>query len=82
MELLRLRAETKEGEEGMKYALYDIYEAETPLGELICTSNNFAEIRAAAKLRREETDWECDLLVMERLPDYVLEELQKEEVTE
>lgn len=82
MELLRLRTETKAGEKKMKYALYDAYEAETPLGELICTSNNFAEIRSAAKLRREETDWECDLLVMKRLPDYVLEELQKEEVTE
>ena len=74
MELLRLRTETKAGEKKMKYALYDAYEAETPLGELICTSNNFAEIRAAAKLRCEEADGECDLRVMEKLT--------QEEVTE
>ena len=65
MELLRLRAETKEGEKKMKYALYDFYEDEQ--GELICMSDDIAEIRAAAKLRCEETDGECDLRVMKKL---------------
>ena len=60
-----------------RYALYDIYEAEIPippLGELICESDDFAEIKAAAKLRCEETDGECDLRVMKKLT--------REEVTE
>ncbi len=34
----------------MKYALYDLYEAEIEPGELICTSDDLAEIKAAAKL--------------------------------
>ena len=34
----------------MKYALYDTYEAEIEPGELICTSDSMAEIRAAAKV--------------------------------
>ncbi len=56
----------------MKYALYDFYEDEQ--GELICMSDDIAEIRAAAKLRCEETDGECDLRVMKKLT--------REEVTE
>lgn len=51
----------------MKYALYDTYETEIELGELICTSNDFADIMAAAKFRTEETDGECALYVMERI---------------
>ncbi|MGN1263840.1 MAG: hypothetical protein ACI4TW_07360 [Prevotella sp.] len=51
----------------MKYALYDTYETEIELGELICASDDFAEIKAAAKLRNEETDGECALYVMERI---------------
>ena len=54
-----------------RYALYDIYEAET---ELICESDDFAEILEAAKLRQQETDGECDLRVMKKLT--------REEVTE
>ena len=72
MELLRLRTEAKEGEKKMKYALYDFYEDEQ--GELICMSDDIAEIRAAAKLRCEETDGECNLRVMKKLT--------REEVTE
>ena len=51
-----------------RYALYDVYETEIEPGELICTSDEFAEIKAAAKLRREETDGECDLYVMTKAP--------------
>lgn len=51
----------------MKYALYDTYEAEIEPGELICTSDSMAEIRAAAKLRAEETDGECNLFIMEKV---------------
>ena len=50
-----------------RYALYDVYETEIEPGELICTSDDIAEIRAAAKLRCEETDGECDLRVMKKL---------------
>ena len=56
----------------MKYALYDFYEDEQ--GELICESNDIAEILEAAKLRQQETDGECDLRVMKKLT--------REEVTE
>ena len=56
----------------MKYALYDFYEDDQ--GELICMSDDIAEIKAAGKLRCEETDGECDLRVMEKLT--------REEVTE
>lgn len=56
----------------MKYALYDFYEDEQ--GELICESDDFAEILEAAKLRQQETDGECDLRVMKKLT--------REEVTE
>lgn len=49
------------------YALYDTYETETEPGELICTSDDYAEIKAAAKLRAEETDGECNLWVMARV---------------
>lgn len=55
------------GGNGMKYALYDTYETEIELGELICTSDDLAEIKAAAKLRNEDTDGECDLYIMERI---------------
>jgi hypothetical protein len=52
----------------MKYELFDLYETETgECGELICASDDMAEIRLAAKLRREETDGECDLFVRERI---------------
>lgn len=51
----------------MKYMLYDTYETETIPGELICMSDDMAEIKAAAKERTEETDGECELYVMERL---------------
>lgn len=56
------------GEEaGMKYSLYDTYETEIEPGELICTSDDYAEIVKAAKLRKAETDGECRLSVMERM---------------
>lgn len=45
----------------MRYALYDTYETEIEPGELICTSDSMAEIRA------EETDGECNLFVAERI---------------
>ena len=51
----------------MKYALYDTYETETETGELICASDDYAEIKAVAKLRIKETDGECNLYVMERI---------------
>ena len=51
----------------MRYTLYDTYETETEPGELICTSDDMAEIRAAARLRDEETDGECSLFVMTRV---------------
>lgn len=36
----------------MKYELFDLYETETEeCGELICASDDMAEIRLAAKLR-------------------------------
>lgn len=58
-----------------RYALYDVYDAETPaLGELLCESDDIAEIKAAAKLRQDDTDGECDLRVMKKLT--------REEVTE
>ena len=38
------------------YALYDTYETETEPGELLCTSDDYAEIVKAAKLRSAETD--------------------------
>jgi hypothetical protein len=53
----------------MKYSLYDTYETETIPGDLICMSDSMEEIRTAAKLRREETDGECDLYVMERVEE-------------
>lgn len=49
------------------YALYDTYETETEPGELLCTSDDYAEIVKAAKLRSAETDGECELYVMERV---------------
>ena len=50
----------------MRYLLYDIYETEIELSELICESDDIAEIRAAAKLREKETDGECELCVLDR----------------
>ena len=38
----------------MKYSLYDTYETEIEPGELICTSDDYAEIIKAAKLRNAE----------------------------
>ena len=49
-----------------RYALYDLYETETEPGELICTSDDYAEIRAAARERTTETDGECTLYIAER----------------
>lgn len=49
-----------------KYALYDNYETEIEPGELICTSDDYAEIKAAAKQRVKDTDGECSLWVAER----------------
>ncbi len=61
-----------------RYALYDIYETnfetDEQFAELLCESDDLAEIKAAAKLRCEETDEECDLRVMKKLT--------REEVTE
>lgn len=52
------------------YALYDTYETETEPGELLCTSDDYAEIVKAAKLRSAETDGECSLFVMERIDNH------------
>ena len=52
----------------MKYELYDVYETEIlDMGELICASDDMAEIRAAAKERIKDTDGECKLYVREWL---------------
>ena len=48
-----------------RYSLYDVYETEIFPGELICTSDDMAEIRQAAKQRHEDTDGECELYVLE-----------------
>lgn len=50
-----------------RYALYDTYETEIEPGELICTSDDYAEIRAAARERTKETDGECTLYIAERV---------------
>ena len=51
-----------------KYELYDIYETEVyDVGELICSSDDYEEIRLAAKERMKDTDGECLLVVKERL---------------
>lgn len=57
-----------------KYALYDRYEIDLlPIsvepGELICTSDDYAEIVKAAKLRKAETDGECELHILTRHVD-------------
>lgn len=50
----------------MKYALYDAYEEPgTERGELVCASDDYAEIKEAAKLRCKETDGECALYLYE-----------------
>ena len=49
------------------YTLFDVYETEIFPGEMLCTSDDMAEIRAAAQQRTEDTDGECDLYVMERV---------------
>lgn len=51
----------------MRYALYDTYETEIEPGEMICTSDSMAEIKAAAKFRAKETDGECNLFIMEKV---------------
>ena len=48
-----------------KYALYDNYETEIEPCELICTSDDYAEIKVAAKQRIKDTDGECSLIVVE-----------------
>ncbi len=51
-----------------KYELYDIYETEVfEFGELLCASDDMAEIKAAAKERMKDTDGECKLFVKEWL---------------
>ena len=52
-----------------QYTLYDTYETEVEPGELICTSNDYAEIVKAAKLRKAETDSECELHILTRHVD-------------
>lgn len=47
----------------MKYSLYDSYETGVEFGELICTSDDYAEIKAAARQRIEDTDGECELYI-------------------
>lgn len=52
----------------MKYELWDIYETEIfDTGELLCKSDDMAEIRAAAKERIKDTDGECKPFVKEWL---------------
>ena len=49
-----------------KYELYDIYETEVfDVGELLCSSDDYEEIRLAAKERMKDTDGECKLFVRE-----------------
>ena len=50
-----------------RYALYDSYETEIEPGELICTSNDYGEIKAAAKQRVKDTDGECTWWVAEKV---------------
>ena len=51
-----------------KYELYDIYETEVfDFGELLCKSDDMAEIKAAAKERIKDTNGECKLFVKEWL---------------
>lgn len=47
-----------------KYRLIDYYDGEP---ELICESDDMAEIKLAAKQYREDTDGECLLYVEEEL---------------
>lgn len=61
----------------MKYALYDRYEMVLLPGELLCMSDDYAEIVKAAKLRSAETDGECKLYVM--TPYIYKEQEQKNE---
>lgn len=56
----------------MKYELWDVYETEIfdtdeifGTGELLCMSDDMAEIKAAAKERMKDTDGECKLFVRE-----------------
>ena len=54
----------------MKYELWDVYETEIfDMGELLCTSDDMAEIRMAAKERIKDTDGECKLVVKEWIRD-------------
>lgn len=54
----------------MKYELWDIYETEVfDCGELLCKSDDMAEIKAAAKERIKDTDGECKLFVKEWLSE-------------
>lgn len=51
-----------------KYELPDVYETDIlDFGELICSSDDMAEIRAAAKERTADTNGECKLFVREWL---------------
>lgn len=50
----------------MKYELYDLYETEVDgFGELICTSDDRAEIMKAAEEYEKDTDGECKLFIRE-----------------
>lgn len=51
-----------------KYELLDVYETEVlDCGDLICSSDDIAEIRAAAKEHIKDTDGECKLFIKEWL---------------
>jgi arginine/ornithine N-succinyltransferase beta subunit len=47
-----------------KYRLIDYYDGEP---ELICESDDIAEIQLAARLRKQDTDGECLLYLEEEL---------------
>lgn len=52
----------------MKYELWDLYETEVfECGDLICMSDDYEEIRLAAKERIKDTDGKCKLFVREWL---------------
>lgn len=58
----------KENEHRMKYELWDVYETEIfDTGEILCASDDMAEIRLAAKEHIRNTNGECRLFVKEWL---------------
>lgn len=48
----------------MKYALYDVYEADSYPGELVAASDDWEEIKIAAIQRMDDTDGESRLHVV------------------